>query len=588
MSTVSIRWAGTRALLVELSTLDTVLAYHSALRADPMPGQIDVLAAANTVLVKYDSRRNARRARGHILEMSPESVDATQGKTVEIEVVYDGDDIEAVAELTGLGVAGVIEAHTGQAWRGAFGGFAPGFTYLVGENESLEVPRRDSPRTAVPAGSVALAGHFSAIYPGQSPGGWQLIGRTNARLWDIDRNEPALVRPGDTVRYVAVDALSEPSEALPAEAGADETQNHADAALEILAPGLQSLIQDLGRPGLGDLGVSTAGAADSAAARQANRLVGNRPEDAVIETLLGGLQLRARGDLVLALSGAQLAAPIDGPHGARAAPLRAPFCLHDGETLQLEPPSAGLRSYLAVRGGIDVPRMLESRSTDTMSRIGPEPLAQGRVLAVGRAGNERIVGAPEASTLRPLIHSSGHQRTESTDKTPASRSDAARNDRPDTAMLRVTLGPRDDWFDADSLDTLCRRRWIATEQSNRIGVRLALPSDEGAGEPRVLERSRDGELASEGVVAGSLQVPPSGLPVLFLADHPVTGGYPVIAVVLPEDLSVAAQLAPCTGVRFVAVDADTLEPIGRASDDTDAAVVLARTLAARSRQGAQQ
>lgn len=588
MSTISIRWAGTRALLVELATLDTVLAYHGALRADPLPGQIDVLAAANTVLVKYDSRGNACRAREHILEMSPESVDVTQGKTVEIEVVYDGDDIEAVAELTGLGVAGVIEAHTGQAWRGAFGGFAPGFTYLVGENESLEVPRRDSPRTAVPAGSVALAGHFSAIYPGQSPGGWQLIGRTNARLWDIDRDEPALVRPGDTVRYVAVESLSEPFEASPAEVGADDTQDRADAALEILAPGIQSLIQDLGRPGLGDLGVSTAGAVDTSAARQANRLVGNRPDDAVIETVLGGLALRARGDLVLALSGAQVVATIGGPHRTRTAPLRAPLCLRDGETLQLEPPSAGLRSYLAVRGGIDALSVLESRSTDSMSGLGPEPLAQGRLLAVGRAGNERIVGAPEASTLRPLICSTGHQYIEPSNETPASTSDAAREAKPDTAVLRVTLGPRDDWFDADSLDTLCHQRWIATEQSNRIGVRLALPSDEGAHEPRALARSREGELASEGVVAGSLQVPPSGLPVLFLADHPVTGGYPVIAVVLPEDLSVAAQLAPGTGVRFVAVDSDTLAPIGRSSDDTDAAVLLARDLAAPSRRGIQQ
>lgn len=581
MSRVSIRWAGTRALLVELASLDTVLAYHSALRAEPSPGQIDVLAAATTVLIKYDSRRSARQAHERVRRMKPAAVDSTQGKTVEIPVIYDGDDLEAVGALTGLGAAGVIEAHTGQIWRGAFGGFAPGFTYLVGENDALEVPRRDSPRTAVPAGSVALAGHFSAIYPGQSPGGWQLIGRTDARLWDIEREQPALVRPGDRVRYVAVEQLGEQRASLSA-SGVNATPDSAPRALEIMAPGLQSLIQDLGRPGLGDLGVSAAGAADVSAARQANRLVGNPPTDAVIETVMGGLKLRARTDIVLALSGARSPASIDGDHGRRPAPLHAPFRLRDSETLELAKPTSGLRSYLAVRGGIDVPSVLGSRSTDSMSGIGPAPLESGQVLAVGEAGNAHIVGMPEASTLRPLIALSA-KRDESAAKTRGESADAAC-----TAVLRITLGPRDDWFNADALEALCRQRWIATEQSNRIGVRLAVPSDDNACQTRALERSRDGELASEGVVAGSLQVPPSGLPVLFLADHPVTGGYPVIAVVLAEDLSVAAQLAPGTGVRFVVVDADTLEPVVGEAGYNDAAVALARDLAANPRRGHQQ
>ncbi|NUP60182.1 MAG: 5-oxoprolinase/urea amidolyase family protein, partial [Pseudarthrobacter sp.] len=450
-----------------------------------------------------------------------------------IEVVYDGEDLADVAAHTGLSTEGVVAAHAGQLWTAAFGGFAPGFAYLVGENEVLNVPRRSTPRTAVPAGSVAIAGNFSAVYPRISPGGWQLIGRTAARMWDLDREHPALVRPGQRVRYVAVRELVEIS------GGSAKTPQPgptaAGPALEVITPGPQSLIQDLGRAGYRDLGVPAAGAADTASARQANRLAGNPPGDAVVENLLGGLAVRAGGELTAALSGAPAPATIDGPHGTRQAPMYGPFALHDGETLRLDQPSAGLRTYLAVRGGIDVPAVLGSRSTDLMSGIGPAPLAAGTVLPVGAADRGRIVGAPEPSTLPADVA-------------------AGRADRP--VVLRITPGPREDWFTPESRATLTGQTWTVTAESNRIGVRLDI-SDGGT----ALQRARTEELPSEGVVAGSLQVPPSGLPVLFLADHPVTGGYPVIAAVIPEDLPAAAQLPPGTPLRFIAVDPETLRPL---------------------------
>jgi KipI family sensor histidine kinase inhibitor len=539
MKPAGIRWVGPRALLVELPTLDVVLAYHAHLLKHPVPGQIDALAAAQTVLLKCDSRANALRAYETVQRLRPEPADDIDGETVDIEVVYDGEDIEAVGELTGLGVDGVISAHTGQSWRAAFGGFAPGFAYLTAENEAPDVPRRDSPRTAVPAGSVAMAGSFSAVYPSESPGGWQLIGRTSARMWDLARERPALVRPGDTVRFTQVDTLGERSAPAPDDAAEKESKSATGRSIEIVDPGIQSLIQDLGRPGYGDMGVPVAGAVDTSAARQANRLVGNAPGDALIENVLGGLVIRASGGtLVLARSGAEATAEIEGPRGNRPAPLRAPFPLYDDETLHVQAPTAGLRCYLGVRGGFDVAPVLGSRSTDSMSGIGPAPLAAGARVAVGLTGPAHIVGEREVSTLRLV---------------------AAGAD--DVATLRVTLGPRDDWFGRDGVGRLISQRWTATQQSNRIGIRFEL-ADEATDEepPAPLERVRSGELASEGVVAGALQVPPSGLPVLFLADYPVTGGYPVIAVVVPQDLSVAAQLVPGTAVRFVAVDPDTLEP----------------------------
>ncbi|MCY1157409.1 MAG: carboxyltransferase protein, partial [Citricoccus sp.] len=312
------------------------------------------------------------------------------------------------------------------------------------------------------------------------------------------------------------------------------TVQSAAPALVIEAPGLQSLVQDLGRPGLGDLGVSASGAADTASARQANRLVGNAPREAVIETLLGGLTVRARGSVVLALAGADTPARITAVPGSgatdRPAPPRAPFALHDGETLALDEPAAGLRTYLAVRGGLDVPAVLDSRSTDTMSGIGPEPLAPGTELPVRSDRGLAAVGTAEPALRRlPRVG--------------------------EVTTLRVVPGPRQDWFGAAGLEVLGGQDWAVSTQSNRIGVRLEAPA---GGVP--LERVREGELSSEGAVAGALQVPPSGLPVLFLADHPVTGGYPVIGVVVPGDLPLAAQLPPGAGVRFELVTPLALVP----------------------------
>ncbi|CEA09720.1 KipI antagonist [Arthrobacter saudimassiliensis] len=558
-----IRPAGTRALLVELGSLADVVALHTQLKAHPLPGQVDALAAANTVLVRFGSRRDAVAAAPLLRTLDFTHGDAGEARTVTIETVYDGADLAEVARLTGLSEDAVVRAHTGTAWTGGFGGFAPGFTYLTGGDPALNVPRRSSPRTAVPPGAVALAGDYSAVYPRESPGGWQLIGRTNAAMWDLNREHPALVRPGDKVQFTAVReqlTMSAPAGAAPASSeepteapDAAPAPHGADAAaaapgdftggwLQVTAPGLQSLIQDLGRPGYADLGVSAAGAADPRAARQANRLVGNPADAAVVENLFGGLELTAHGDTVLALTGAELPAAVVSPAGDRdrPAPHAAPFALLDGETLTLGTPFRGVRAYLAVRGGLAVDAVLGSRSTDSMSGIGPAPLAAGTRLPVGPAPAGLHVGDAEP----PVLAAAGSPGSLGEGTTPA--------------LLRITAGPRQDWFGADAAAALAAQTWLTTSESNRIGVRLALDPEDPDAAP--LARRREGELPSEGVVAGSLQVPPSGLPVLFLADHPVTGGYPVIAVVVPEDLPVAAQLPPGHALRFVFVDPDTLAP----------------------------
>ncbi|GIT79853.1 hypothetical protein LLS1_15220 [Leifsonia sp. LS1] len=194
--------SGERALLAEVDTLDEVLALFGALDADRPPGLVDLVPAARTVGVVVDPRiLPLSVARAWIEHARPRRAIVDREAVVEIPVRYDGPDLAEVAALLSVTPAEVIHLHVSSVWRVAFGGFAPGFGYLVTDHDRLRVPRRSTPRTAVPAGSVGLADDFSGVYPRSSPGGWQLIGTTDAVLWDAEADPPALLRPGTTVRF---------------------------------------------------------------------------------------------------------------------------------------------------------------------------------------------------------------------------------------------------------------------------------------------------------------------------------------------------------------------------------------------------
>jgi KipI family sensor histidine kinase inhibitor len=198
---VIVRPCGDTGLLVEVDGLDEVLALAAALRADPPCGVLDIVPAARTVLLIVTPGTDLVAVRGAVLAAPVQPGAAVaETETVRIPVVYDGPDLDEVGELTGLGACGVVRAHSGTPWRVAFGGFAPGFAYLVDGDPRLDVKRRAEPRTRVPAGAVGLAGEFSGVYPRPSPGGWQLIGHTDAELWNAERG--ALLRPGAQVRFV--------------------------------------------------------------------------------------------------------------------------------------------------------------------------------------------------------------------------------------------------------------------------------------------------------------------------------------------------------------------------------------------------
>jgi len=202
-----IRDYGDRALLLECESTDEVLALTVALNEAQIPGLLDIVPASRTVLLELAGPRDQAPTRQLLARLQVGAAAAAEGDghiDVVIDVVYDGADLTDVAELTGLDVPDIIEAHAATPWRCGFGGFAPGFAYLVGGDPRLAVPRRSEPRIKVPAGAVGLAGEFSGIYPRQSPGGWQLIGHTDAVLWDVERSQPALLMPGMRVQFRAV------------------------------------------------------------------------------------------------------------------------------------------------------------------------------------------------------------------------------------------------------------------------------------------------------------------------------------------------------------------------------------------------
>jgi biotin-dependent carboxylase-like uncharacterized protein len=279
-------------------------------------------------------------------------------------------------------------------------------------------------------------------------------------------------------------------------------------ALEVLDPGALCTVQDLGRPGLGRLAVGPSGAFDRGALRLANRLVGNDEGAAALEAVLVGPRLRALRATSVCVTGALGPLTVDGHPVDRGSPI----ALHAGQVLEVGPAARGLRAYVAVRGGVAVRPVLGSASTDTLSGLGPPPLRATDVVAAGT----RVRG--------PV----------SVDHVPLRR-------HPDRLVLRVVLGPDDDRVGPAGLATLLGATFAVGADSNRVGLRLDGPA---------VTRLDGSELPSAPTVRGALQVPPDGRPVLLGPDHPVTGGYPVAAVVVDDDLDGCAQLRPGDFVAF--------------------------------------
>jgi len=522
-----IREAGDSALLLELSAaIDPdinarAIAIAAAVRREAVPGVRDVVSAYRSVAVFFDPLiADARSIAAVFHRAGDEPVHVERREAVEIEVAYGGEagpDLDEVARSAGCTPQQVIERHTAHSYRVFMLGFLPGFAYMGPVDDSIAAPRRATPRLRVPAGSVGIAGRQTGIYPCESPGGWQIIGRTAAAVFDPARTPPALFSPGDYVRFVRAQSTNASgtspiglvqgnSDASPRGFAPQATAR----SITVLRPGLLTTIQDEGRWGHQHEGVSVSGPMDIVAHRMANALVGNPRSAATLEMTILGPQLRLEQSTVLAVTGADMEPTSDGA----ALPNYAPVLCRAGSVISCGQRRTGARAYLAFDGGIDVPPVLGSRSTHLLSGLG------GMNGAALRAGDRVPLGVPAGPRHRPVNWT--HPGTGG-------------------ARLRVLPGPQEEYFSPDALDVLQHTRFTISPQSDRMGYRLS------AARPL---NAPAGDMISDVTFAGGIQVPPSGQPILLMADRQTTGGYPQIATVISADLPAAGQLAPGDWVEF--------------------------------------
>jgi len=512
--------SGSNRILIELRDLELTLRLLEHLRTTRPEGVVEIIPAARTLTLHFDPFVTDRNRL--IAFLTGAKIDVRHeraAESFEIPVKYNGEDLAAVAEHLGWSVKELIRRHSEANYTVAFAGFAPGFAYLTSDDPDFDVPRRKSPRLKIPEGSVAVAGKFSGVYPGDSPGGWQLLGITPVKMWDTSRPRAALLVPGDRVRFRQMTkGASLFVQASVPQAEADRPRE----GLSITRADRPALFQDLGRIGYAEQGVGEAGAMDRGAAMAANLCLGNPRDAAVVEILFGGFAVRTDRPVTLAATGAPCPLIIRAPDGSKTeAPFARPFALDAGDQLELGMPERGMYSYLGLRGGFEVPLTLDSASTDTLSRIGPAPLHVGDYLLPANRPALAVDPAPPTPAVLPS--------------------------REEVVTIDIIPGPRTDWFTQAGFDALTSQDWLVTPESSRIGIRLSgtMP----------IERRDDDELISEATAKGAIQVPHSGQPVLFLADHPLTGGYPVIAVVAPHHLDLAAQTPVGARIRFNPVTA---------------------------------
>jgi KipI family sensor histidine kinase inhibitor len=510
---------------IDTETALRVRAVAEVIQRKCLPGVSDVVPAFGRVAVYFDPLQAAhldatREALEVVAREVATNAAAPDSRSMEIPVCYGagyGPDLEVVAGRAGKTAAEAAALHASAEYFVQAIGFAPGFPYLGGLPPELATPRRETPRPRVPPGSVGIGGAQTGIYPLETPGGWNLIGRTPLALFDPARSEPCLLRAGDRVRFRAITgeefvtaqsqaATSDPAAGRAASRSGERLHN-SRAVLEVVRAGMFTTVQDLGRRGHRADGVPLSGAADSFALRIANLLVGNEENEAGLEFALVGPDLKFSQDTIVAIGGAEFS----------TLPRWQPIAIKGGTTLKIGPSRNGARGYLAVAGGVDVPPVLGSRSTYVRARIG------------GHQGRRLING--DVLPLRDVQRTFGHHWHIDERIMPRYSS---------FAVVRVVPGEHAEQFDPRWTE----RVFKVSTQSDRMGVRMI-------GE--ALRRSITGDLLSTAVAPGTIQVPPDGQPIVLLADAQTIGGYPQVAHVVAVDLPVMAQLRPGDEVRFIPV-----------------------------------
>lgn len=547
--------AGDGGLVVELGSevsleINTrVRALAGDLAAARIPGLIEIVPTYRSLGIEYDPVSSSweemeARVREVLERLDPRALPPP--RRVKIPTVYGGaygPDLPFLAQHAGLSPEEVIRLHSQTIYHVYMIGFAAGFAYLGGLPERLHTPRLPSPRLRVPKGSVGIGGNQTGAYPAETPGGWRLIGRTPLELFNPTREIPTPMLPGDEVQFVPITEM-EYLQAVSRRPGTErrETGDRRPSpvpgppppapgrdVIEVLRPGLLTTVQDRGRVGSQKFGVPTSGAVDEIALRVGNILVGNPQDAAALEITARGPRLRLRADLVLALTGSRASAELDG----EPVPWYESFVARTGQTLDVGECTRGLRAYLAVAGGADVPVVLRSRSTCLVAKFGGyrgRALQAGDALPVGLPADTpgRLTGRAAPEAWRPHLAS--------------------------PATIRVVPGLQDNAFTEEGVRTFLESTYQVTPHMDRMGCRL-----EG---PRIIHRGV-ADILSDWIPMGGIQVPGDGQPIILLADRQTTGGYTKIATVIRPDLGLVAQCRPGDAIRFRAVSVPAAQQIAR-------------------------
>lgn len=498
---VSVRELVQGSLLVEYPGASEDSANRAAVEAARAlagrPGLLDAVPGARTLFLSigrgFDRASLERDLSGPSL-----STVAGEGRTVRVPVHYGGAAALDLAELArGLGASPeeVARRHAAAAYRVAFLGFAPGFGYCVGLPEELHALRLSTPRTRVAAGTLAIGGSYTGIYPAETPGGWRLIGRSSARFFDPAGDPPTLLMPGDSVVFEPVGEQPWASDdRVVVKTGSRGSEN---AVFRVVSPGLFTSLQGGPRYGRGAFGVPTGGAMDPAALAEGNALVENPGDAPALEVTLAGPELEVLADCRAAVSGAAVSVERNGTPLAAGRPLE----LRRGDRVALSRATSGVRAYLCVAGGLTVPeRQWQTRR-----------LASGDVVSRAVAGAAASSGEPFAGPVS--------------------------ND----GVVRVVPGPQEGRFGSAGIAAFFSQAWRVSASSDRRGVRLE-------GEP--IRHEGSAEIAPEGTAPGAIQVPADGQPIVLGPDRPVTGGYSKIATVEAADWPLVAQAGPGAVLRF--------------------------------------
>lgn len=486
---------GSSAVLVELEKVQDT----QRVAASCQGIGAEAIAGWGNVLITCRPGQTTQQLRTAIAQVVLKPIDVV-GKHHIVSYIANGVDLAEVSAKCELSIDDLIQIFETPIYRVECLGFVRGFPYLSGLDSRLNTPRRPTPRQVVPSGSIAIAIDQTGIYPIESPGGWNLLGRTLEPIFNPQELPPTRFSVGDTVAF-----RQGSPRLLPA--APEHPTTVSEPAIEVVACSGFASIQDEGRLGHRSIGIGSSGAFDKTAYRLANRLVGNVAGAAVFECAFSDVTLIARSENIVAVTGAVCEISINGV----SVDQHCATLLKPGDKLRVRRPTVGLRTYIALRGGLAVDKMLGSASFDSLAKLGPPQVISDMVLAVGEASRES----------QPWFESVPPRDVGETD-----------------VVVKVNPGPHADLLDENSITKLFSQTWTVDDRCDRVGIRLV-----GTPQPGL-----SGNLPSFALLPGSVQLPPDGYPIILGPDAGTTGGYPVIGVI--ENVAMLAQLRPGSQLKL--------------------------------------